>query len=68
MGRRRMKPGKPIFTPLVDFFTRCEFRKCVDRRTVNHKVISFSCWDQYLCRAFVPLTDNEREVTTSRQL
>jgi len=36
-----------------------EFRKCVDRYDGNYKVISFSCWDQYLCMAFAQLTYRE---------
>jgi IS4 transposase len=34
-------------------------RKCVDRYNGNHKVISFSCWDQYLSMAFAQLTYRE---------
>ena len=43
----------------MDFVPTYEFRKCVDRYNGNHKVISFSCWDQYLCMAFAQLTYRE---------
>ena len=54
-----MNTGKTIFAQLMDFVTPYEFRKCVDRYDGNHKVISFSCWDQYLCMAFAQLTYRE---------
>jgi len=59
MRRQRMNSGKTIFAQLMDFVPIYEFRKCVDRYNGNHKVISFSCWDQYLCMAFAQLTYRE---------
>jgi len=43
----------------MDFVPAYEFRKCVNRYSGNRKVISFSCWDQYLCMAFAQLTFRE---------
>lgn len=54
-----MNSGKTIFAQVMDFVPTYEFRKCVDRYKGNHKVISFSCWDQYLCMAFAQLTYRE---------
>jgi hypothetical protein len=54
-----MNSGKTIFAQLIDFVPTYEFRKYVDRYNGNHKVISFSCWDQYLCMAFAQLTYRE---------
>jgi IS4 transposase len=54
-----MNSGKTIFAQLMDFVPTYEFRKCVERYNGNHKVISFSCWDQYLCMAFAQLTYRE---------
>jgi hypothetical protein len=54
-----MNSGKTIFAQLMDFVPAYEFRKCVDQYNGNHKVISFSCWDQYLCMAFAQLTFRE---------
>src|SRR3989339_1587680 len=59
MRRRYMNSGKTIFAQLMDFVPAYEFRKCVDRYNGNHKVISFSCWDQFLCLAFAQLTFRE---------
>ncbi len=54
-----MNYGRTIFAQLMDFVPTYEFRKCVDRYNGNHKVISFSCWNQYLCMAFAQLTYRE---------
>jgi len=54
-----MNSGKTIFAQLMDFVPTYEFQKCVDRYNGNHKVISFSCWDLYLCMAFAQLTYRE---------
>jgi len=54
-----MNSGKTIFAQLMDFMPAYEFRKCVARYNGNRKVISFSCWDQYLCMAFAQLTYRE---------
>jgi hypothetical protein len=58
---QRMNSGKTIFAQLMDLAPSriYEFRKCVDRYNGNHKVISFSCWDQYLFMAFAQLTYRE---------
>jgi len=55
-----MKSGKTVFAQLMDFVTRYEFQKCVDRYNGNRKVISFSCWDQLLCMAFSPSSPTEK--------
>jgi len=54
-----MNSGKTVFAQLMDFVTTYEFRKCVDRYNDNRNVISFSCWDQFLCMAFAQLTYRE---------
>src|SRR5665648_293167 len=61
-----MNSGKTIFAQLMDFVTTYEFRKCVDQYNGNRKVISFSCWNQYLCMAFAQLTYREslRDIET----
>ena len=48
-----------MFAQLMDFFPLYEFQKCVERYHGNHKVKSFSCWDQYLSMAFAQLTYRE---------
>ena len=54
-----MNSGKTIFAQLIDFLPMYEFRKCVERYNGNYKMISFSCWDQFLCLAFAQLTYRE---------
>ena len=54
-----MNSGKTIFAQLMDFIPAYEFRKCIALYNGNRKVISFSCWDQYLCMAFAQLTYRE---------
>jgi hypothetical protein len=54
-----MNSGKTIFSQLMDFLSPYEFRLCVQRYNGNHKIKSFSCWDQFLCMAFAQLTYRE---------
>lgn len=54
-----MNSGKSIFAQLMDFIPAYEFRKCVEQYNGNYKIITFSCWDQYLCMAFAQLTYRE---------
>jgi hypothetical protein len=54
-----MNSGSTIFSQLVGFLSHYEFQKCVSRYDGEHKVRSFSCWDQYLCMAFAQLTYRE---------
>lgn len=61
-----MNVGKTVFSQLMDFIPKHEFRRCVNRYDGNHKVSSFSCWDQFLCMAFAQLTYREslRDIET----
>ena len=61
-----MNKSKTVFSQLVDFLPLYEFRQCVNRYRGNHKVISFSCYDQFLCMAFAQLTYREslRDIET----
>jgi len=54
-----MNTGTTVFSQLMEFVPRYEFRQCVERYQGNFKVKSFSCWDQYLCMAFAQLTFRE---------
>src|SRR5512135_591462 len=59
-GRRmRMNCGKTVFAQLLGFVPDYEFRRCVERYKGNHKVKSFTCWDQFLTMAFAQLTYRE---------
>ena len=54
-----MNSGKSIFAQLMDFLPLKAFRRCVKRYRGDHKLKSFSCWDQFLCMAFAQLTYRE---------
>lgn len=54
-----MEQSRTIFAQITDFIPQPVFRDCVERYRGNHKVQSFSCWDQFLCMAFAQLTFRE---------
>lgn len=54
-----MNQGRTIFAQLVEHLPIREFRKCVARYRGNHKVRTFSCWDQFLCMRFAQLACRE---------
>ena len=54
-----MNIGKTLFAQAMDFVPKYEFQKCVERYRGNHKIKSFSCWDQFLSMAFAQLTYRE---------
>jgi hypothetical protein len=54
-----MNSGKTVFSQLIDFVPRYEFRVCVERYRGDYKVQSFSCWDHCLTLAFAQLTYRE---------
>jgi len=54
-----MNVGKTVFAQVMDFLPKHQFRRCVNRYQGNHRVRSFTCYDQYLCMAFAQLTYRE---------
>lgn len=54
-----MSGRRTIFAQLMDFLPVYEFEKCVQRYDGDHRVRSFSCFDQFLCMAFAQLTHRE---------
>jgi transposase len=61
-----MSIERTVFSQILDFIPRHQFRACVNRYKGNHRVKSFSCFDQYLTMAFAQLTyrDSLRDVET----
>ncbi|MBI2423437.1 MAG: DUF4372 domain-containing protein, partial [Candidatus Hydrogenedentes bacterium] len=61
-----MHEGRFIFSQLMDFLPTYEYNKCVRRYRGNHRVRTFSCYDQFLCMAFGQLTyrDSLRDIVT----
>jgi hypothetical protein len=54
-----MNSGRSLFAQLIDHLPSHKFRRCVERYGGNHRVRSFSCWDQFLCMLFAQLTYRE---------
>jgi len=54
-----MNIGRPIFAQLTERIHPQQFQRCVARYHGEHKVQSFTCWDQFLCLAFGQLTYRE---------
>jgi hypothetical protein len=51
--------SQTVFSQVMEFVSAHEFRQCVEQYRGNHKIKSFSCWDQFLCMAFAQLTYRE---------
>lgn len=54
-----MNSGQSLFSQIIDHLPVHYFRKCVERYGGNHRVRTFSCWDQFLCMIFAQLTYRE---------
>jgi hypothetical protein len=54
-----MNVGRTVFSQLMDFVPRHEFRQAVERYDGNYRVRTFTCWDQFLCMCFAQLTYRE---------
>ena len=54
-----MHQGRAVFSQLINFLPDREFRRCVERYRGDIRLRGFSCWDQYLARAFAQLTYRE---------
>ncbi len=54
-----MNSGRTIFSQLIGHLPIKEFRKCVARYRGNHRIKTFSCWDQFLCLIFAQLAYRE---------
>lgn len=54
-----MNTGKTTLSQIMEFLPMYEFHKCVERYHGQRKILSFSCFDQYLSMAFAQLTFRE---------
>jgi hypothetical protein len=59
LGGHGMNSGRTIFAQLLDHLPMHEFRKCVARYRGDHRIKTFSCWDQFLCMIFAQLAYRE---------
>lgn len=55
----RVNTGQTVFSQIMDFLPKHDFRRFVNRYRGHYKVKTFSCMDQYLCMAFAQLTYRE---------
>jgi hypothetical protein len=54
-----MNQGRTVFAQLMSLVPHKAFARCVERYRGNHRLRSFSCWDQFLSMAFAQLTYRE---------
>ena len=54
-----MNQGQTIFSQVIDFLPKKKFRQCVNRYNGNHRIRSFTCYNQFLCMAFAQLAYRE---------
>ncbi len=54
-----MSNERTVFSQILDFIPKHQFRTCLNRYNGNYRVKSFSCFDQYLTMAFAQLTYRE---------
>lgn len=54
-----MNTGRTILSEVLDFVSKYEFEKCVDKYNGNHRVKTFTCWEQFIVMAFAQLTGRE---------
>ena len=54
-----MNQGQTIFSQIIDFLPKKKFRQCVNRYRGNHRIRSFTCYEQFLCMAFAQLAYRE---------
>ena len=51
-----MNTGQIIFAQLLDFLPKKKLDQCIRRFRGNHRIKTFSCFDQFLCMAFAQIT------------
>jgi hypothetical protein len=54
-----MNTGRTILSQILDFVPKYEFQKYVDKYKGNHRVKSFTCWEQFIVMTFAQLTGRE---------
>jgi len=62
--------GRAVFSQIMTRIPQHQFYACVDRYHGNHRIRTFSCWDQFLCMAFAQLTyrDSLRDIESCLRL
>ena len=51
-----MNAGKAVLAQIMDFVSKYEFSKSVDKYNGDFKVKTFTCWEQLIVMSFAQLT------------
>lgn len=54
-----MNTGKTVLSQIMDFISKYDFNKYVEKYNGNYKVKSFTCWEQFIVMSFAQLTYRE---------
>lgn len=54
-----MNQGQTVFSQIIDFLPKKKFSQCVNRYNGDHRIRSFTCYNQFLCMAFAQLAYRE---------
>ena len=54
-----MNAGKAVLAQIMDFVSKYEFSKSVNKYNGNYKVKTFTCWEQFIVMSFAQLTYRE---------
>jgi hypothetical protein len=54
-----MYSGKTVLSQILDFVSKYEFDKCVEKYNGNYRVKTFTCWEQFIVMSFAQLTFRE---------
>ena len=54
-----MNQGQTVFSQIIDFLPKKKFNQCVNRCNGDHRIRSFTCYNQFLCMAFAQLAYRE---------
>ena len=54
-----MYQGSYVFSQVLDLINRYDFDKCVSNHRGNHRVKTFSCWQQFMVMSFAQLSYRE---------
>lgn len=54
-----MNTGPTVLSQLLQYLSRYEFNRCVQRYGGNHRYRTFPCWSQFVCMAYAQLTGRD---------
>lgn len=54
-----MNNSRTVLSQLLDFISKYDFNKCVNKYKGNYRVRTFTCWEQFIVMIFAQLTYRE---------